>query len=303
MVKYNAWAVCRASACRRGRNMKLIENKNFPYERDLYAVNGVHLRHCTFDGKEDGESALKEAGDIRLEDCFMNLRYPLWHCRNARLDGVTMTDKCRAALWYTENVEISSSHLLGIKALRECGNVRICDTHVVSPEFGWKSHGITITGSELESEYAFLEASDIKADSIRFKGKYSFQYTKNVVIENSVLDTKDAFWHSENVTVKNSVIKGEYLAWYSTDLTLIGCKIIGTQPLCYCKGLRLIDCETESADLSFEYSDVEATIKGNILSVKNPRSGHIRADSITELVYTADSKYKCECEIIQGSAV
>lgn len=281
--------------------MKLIENENFPHERDLYAASGVHLKNCTFDGEEDGESALKEADNIKLEKCYMNLRYPLWHCENVELYDVTMTDKCRAALWYTKNVGIDSSNLLGIKALRECENINICNTRIVSPEFGWKSRNIAIAKSELESEYAFLMASDIKADDLHFKGKYSFQYATNVLIENSVLDTKDAFWHSKNVTVKNSVVKGEYLAWYSENLTLIGCKIIGTQPLCYCKGLKLIDCETEGTDLCFEYSDVEATVKGNILSVKNPRSGSIFADSITELIYTPDSKYKCECKIIQGS--
>lgn len=40
----------------------------------------------------------------------------------------------------------------------------------------------------------------------------------------------------------------------------------------------------ENTDLSFEYSDVEANIKGNILSVKNPKSGIIIADSIGQII-------------------
>ena len=112
-----------------------------------------------------------------------------------------------------------------------------------------------------------------------------------------MLDTKDAFWHSKNVTVRNSVVKGEYLAWYSENLTLENCKIIGTQPLCYCKNLRLVDCETEGCDFSFEYSDAEVTVLGNILSVKNPKSGRIIADSIGEIILTPDSKYPCNAEI------
>ena len=121
-----------------------------------------------------------------------------------------------------------------------------------------------------------------------------------MVIENSVLDTKDAFWHTKNVTVKNSIIKGEYLAWYSENLTLINCKIIGTQPLCYCKNLILIDCEMIETDLSFEYSQVDATIKGEILSIKNVLSGKIICDSIGEIIKTEDSKYKFNCEIVQN---
>jgi len=66
---------------------------------------------------------------------------------------------------------------------------------------------------------------------------------------------------------------------------LIDCKIIGTQPLCYCKGLKLINCTMEDTDLSFEYSDVEAEIIGHIVSVKNPRSGKVIADSIGEVIW------------------
>lgn len=116
-------------------------------------------------------------------------------------------------------------------------------------------------------------------------GKYSFQYVENAVIENSVLTTKDAFWHSKNVTVKDSVLTGEYLGWYSENLHLIRCKIIGTQPLCYCKGLVLEDCETEDCDLSFERSEVNAAIKGEIESIKNPAPNSIiTAKKIGEII-------------------
>ena len=118
-------------------------------------------------------------------------------------------------------------------------------------------------------------------------GKYSFQYTKNVTIKNSQLKTKDAFWHSKNVTVYDSVLQGEYLGWYSENLHLVRCKIIGTQPLCYAKGLVLEDCEMIDCDLSFEKSEVTASVKGTILSVKNPLSGTITADAINEIIQEA----------------
>ena len=119
--------------------MKIIENQNFPCERDLYAADHVYLKNCTFDGVEDGESALKEATNVKLENCFMNLRYPLWHDNSVELVNVTMTDKCRAALWYTEHLTVRKSDLLGIKALRECYHIEISDTKIVgqfSSEFG-----------------------------------------------------------------------------------------------------------------------------------------------------------------------
>lgn len=282
--------------------MKRIEKQNFPHERDLYGVSDVLLENCTFDGKEDGESALKEASDVRLRSCLMNLRYPLWHNKRVELTDVTMTDQCRAALWYTDDITVQGCKLFGIKALRECRHVKISDTEIVSPEFGWKSHDIALQQAQIESEYLFFMASDIRMDHVKFQGKYSFQYVENAEITNSVLKTKDAFWHTKNVTVKDSVIKGEYLGWYSENLTLINCAIVGTQPLCYCKDLTLIDCTMEDTDLSFEYSDVNAVVKGSILSVKNPKSGRIACERIGELIYTGDSKYVCSCEIEEKGA-
>lgn len=277
--------------------MKIIKNRNFPNERDLYGVNGLCLKGCTFDGEADGESALKEASSIELVDCYMNLRYPLWHDEGVKLDKVKMTKNCRAALWYTNNVRAKNCSLLGIKAVRECSDIEIVKSKIVSPEFGWKSKNIRLSDCDIEGEYLFLLSSDIKLDKVKFKGKYSFQYVRDMVIENSELDTKDAFWHTSNVTVKNSVVKGEYLGWYSQGLTLENCLIIGTQPLCYCKGLKLINCKMQATDLAFEYSDVQADIIGNVVSVKNPLSGCITADFIDELIYTDDAKYPCNCKI------
>ena len=62
------------------------------------------------------------------------------------------------------------------------------------------------------------------------------------------------------------------------------CKIIGTQPFCYAKNLVLEDCEMIDCDLAFENTTVEADVRGEILSVKNPAGGHITADSIGEIL-------------------
>lgn len=277
--------------------MRIIENKNFPNERDLYGESGLILKNCTFTGEEDGESALKESRDITLEKCVMDLRYPLWHDRNVVLKDCEMTEKCRAALWYSENIEIYGGKMFGIKALRECADITMKNVTVNSPEFGWRSNGIKIEECDITGEYPFFEASGLKFDRVKLTGKYSLQYTHDIVIENCVFDTKDSFWHAKNVTVKDSIINGEYLGWYSDGLTLERCRIKGTQPFCYCKNLTLIDCITEDADLAFEYSDVNATVNGNIVSVKNPRSGNITADSIGEIILTDNSKYECNCKI------
>lgn len=263
---------------------QLIENGQFDEERALYHSQNCDIRNCVFAGPADGESALKESRDIRLQDCSFSLRYPLWHVKGFTMEGSRMDEKTRAAIWYADNGVIRDCTLGGIKVIRECNHILIEKCNVISPEFGWKSSDITLKDTEIESEYIFMDSTNVKLDHVTMKGKYSFQYMENLEIMDSVLDTKDAFWHSKNVTVKNSIVKGEYLAWFSDGLTLINCKIIGTQPLCYCENLKLIDCTMEDTDLAFEYSDVEADIKGHVISVKNPKSGTIVLDSVGEII-------------------
>lgn len=92
--------------------MKIISDKSFDMERALYNSDGLLLKNCRFDGPADGESALKESRNVELESCFFNLRYPLWHDDGLKIRDAEMTEMCRAALWYSRNVEIAKSSLL-----------------------------------------------------------------------------------------------------------------------------------------------------------------------------------------------
>ena len=275
----------------------LIEGKQFDEERSLYALTCADVKDCVFAGPADGESVLKEARDVALEGCDFSLRYPLWHVRGFKLKDSKMDELTRAAIWYAEDGHIEDSILGGIKAVRECKDIHIKGTEIVSQEFGWKSSGISLEDSSVTSEYLFFDSRDVTLDRVKMKGKYSFQYMENLTIRDSILDTKDAFWHSKNVTVINSVVKGEYLGWFSEGLTLINCAISGTQPLCYCKDLKLVDCTMEGTDLAFEYSDVEATVKGHIDSVKNPRTGSITCDSVGEVIM-GEAVMECTGKVI-----
>lgn len=274
--------------------MKIYDNLSFDEERALYGERDILVKNCSFDGPADGESAFKEAGEIVTEDCYFNLRYPFWHCDGVKIQNSEMTELCRAALWYSSDIEINNSKLHGIKAVRECERVSLEGCDVISPEFGWFSLGITVRASSFVSEYFMLRAKNLDFSEVNFKGKYSFQYIENAVFENCNFDTKDAFWHAKNVVVRNSSVKGEYLAWYCENVTFENCTIIGTQPLCYCKNLRLINCKMMDCDLSFEKSSVEADIVGHIDSVKNPESGRIAAESIGEIIYDTAER---ACEI------
>lgn len=278
-------------------NMQKIEDKTFDEERALYGSSQVEAVRCRFDGPADGESAFKESRDIVARDCCFNLRYPFWHDTKLLIEGSEMTSLCRAALWYSHDIEIRNTKMHGIKALRECSGVKISGCDIVSPEFGWSVSGVEMTDSTAESEYFMMRSDNLKFDRMKLKGKYSFQYITDSVFTNCEFDTKDAFWHARNVLVKDCIVKGEYLAWYCENVVFENCTIIGTQPLCYCKGLKLIGCRMEGCDLAFEKSDVEAEVFSHVDSIKNPASGMIKVRSVGEVIRDdPGSKAEIICE-------
>ena len=264
--------------------MTTITNKTFDAERALYGSHDLVVENCAFDGPADGESAFKECKNIKAKDCFFNLRYPFWHDHGLVIENGEMTELCRAALWYSDHIMIKDTRLHGIKALRECSDVKMRGCDIVSPEFGWSVRGIEMEDCTADSEYFMMRSANLHFQNVRMKGKYSFQYIENSVFENCTFDTKDAFWHAKNVTVRNSVVKGEYLAWYCENVTFENCRIIGTQPLCYCKNLKLINCEMVGCDLAFERSDVQAEITTPVISIKNPISGRITVPAAGEII-------------------
>lgn len=274
---------------------KLVQNKIFDAERALYNINDVQIINCKFEGPMDGESILKECRNYNVIDCSFSLRYPMWHGENFSLINSKMDEKTRAPIWYSKNGKIENSKINGIKCIRECENIVIKKCTINSSEFGWKSDNLKIYDTDIISEYFLFDSKNIEIKNLNMKGKYSFQYIENLNIKDSYLDTKDAFWHSKNILVENSYVKGEYLGWFSQNLTFVNCKIIGTQPLCYCKNLKLIDCTMENTDLSFEYSDVDGQIIGNIMSVKNPKSGIIEADSVGEIIMDKEEDTAIKC--------
>ena len=276
--------------------MEAIQNQKFDAERALYGAEEIRVIDCAFDGPADGESAFKEGREIEVQNCFFNLRYPFWHDHGLVIRDSEMTELCRAALWYSDHIEIAGSKLHGIKALRECSDVLLSNCDILSPEFGWSVHGIQMDHCTAESEYFMMRSSNLQFTDVTFKGKYSFQYIENATFENCRFDTKDAFWHAKNVVVRNSVVKGEYLAWYCENVTFENCTIIGTQPLCYCKGLRLISCRMEQADLAFEKSEVQATILTPVISIKNPYAGQILVPDVGEIIRD-DARAKCEIHL------
>ena len=118
--------------------MKTIQNQTFDAERALYGSKNILVRECSFDGPADGESAFKECQNVQVEDSFFNLRYPFWHDHGLTIRDSEMTELCRAALWYSDHITIEHTRLHGIKALRECADVKMASVslHSISQKDG-----------------------------------------------------------------------------------------------------------------------------------------------------------------------
>ena len=278
--------------------MEIIKDQYFEGERPLYAKRGgLYLENVKIG---PGESSLKEGADIEAVNCEFGGKYPFWECDGFTIRNCIFREGARAALWYTKGCRMYDTLVEAPKMFRRITDVELTNVRMpMAQETFWDCRDIKLRNVyTADANYIFMHCENIDIDGYELHGNYSFQYAKNAVIRNANLQTKDAFWESEDVTVYDSVINGEFLGWYAKNLKLVRCHIGGTQPLCYCENLILEDCTFEAdADLAFEYSSVQATVKGHIPSVKNPRSGFVRAGSIGEVILDQNIKAPGNCSI------
>jgi len=266
----------------------IVQNIKTGQERAFYGSKNVHFKNIIYDGIEQGESAFKECRNITIEDSNIILKYTIWHCHNITLYKTILDANSRASIWYCDNIEIINCKINNVKACRNCSNLTIKDSVINSEDFCWKSNGVKVENTKITSVTPFLDCTNVTLDNVEVVAKYIFQYAENIKMFNVTIDTKDCLWHAKNVYCKNCKLVGEYLAWYSEGLTLENCHIDSIQPLCYCKHLTLINCTMSNCNLAFEYSQVNADIKGHVDSIRNVLSGKIVLDSLGE--YVQDEK-------------
>lgn len=282
--------------------MEIIKDQYFEGERPLYCKkNGLRLENVSIG---PGESSLKEGADIEAVKCEFNGKYPFWECDGFTIRDCVFREGARAALWYTRGCKMYDTLVEAPKMFRRISDVYLENVKMpMAQETFCDCKDIVLRNVETsDANYIFMHCENVDIDKYELHGNYSFQYVKNAVIRNANLQTKDAFWESENVTVYDSVINGEFLGWYAKNLRLVRCHIGGSQPLCYCENLILEDCTfADDANLAFEYSSVQATVKGHIVSVKNPRSGFIMAGSIGEVILDENAKAPGNCQISTGN--
>lgn len=232
--------------------------------------------------------------------CKFYGKYPWWHVDGAVIDNCYFALGSRSAIWYTNDLRMTNTRIDAPKFFREMRNVELENVEITdADETFWKVDGLRMKNVKLHGgTYPFMFSKNIYADGLESDSKYVFQYCKDVEIHNAKILTKDSFWECENVTVYDSVLDGEYLAWHSKNVRLVNCHLAGEQLLCYTDNLVLENCTFDAmCDRVFEYSTVEADIRGHIENIKNPTSGHIIADSIGSVTIDENIRQPADCKI------
>lgn len=279
------------------KDMELIKDKELGGERPLFGIKDTRLENVTI---TEGESGIKCCKNIEADNCRFVGKYPWWHVDGSVITNCLFEPGSRSAIWYSNDMTMRDTVINAPKLFREMENLTLENVVINdADETFWRVRNIRIKNVKLhDGTYPFMFCDDVYADGLESDSKYVFQYCKNVELHNAKITTKDSFWECENVTIYDSELDGEYLAWHSKNVRLVRCHISGEQPLCYAEGLVLEDCTFDAAcDRAFEDSDVEASIIGGITNIKNPRTGHITADSVGSVTIDENVKAPNNCVI------
>nr|WP_300842466.1 DUF3737 family protein [uncultured Acetatifactor sp.] len=278
--------------------MREVNQQFLTGERAMFQASDCRISYCTF---ADGESPLKESGNLEIDNTLFKWKYPLWYCKNVIMKDSTLFDMARAGIWYTENISIADTIIEAPKTFRRTKGIRLRNVDMPNAaETLWNCRDIEMERVMAKGDYFAMNSSNIVAENFDLVGNYSFDGCSNVEIHNSRLLSKDAFWNAENVTVYDSFISGEYLGWNSRNITLINCTIESLQGMCYIDNLVMKNCRLMNTNLAFEYSQADVEIIGSVDSVFNPKGGIIRADRIGELILDGRKVKIDQTQIVAG---
>ena len=258
-------------------------------ERALFMLEDAYIEGVRF---HDGESPLKESRNLELFKCSFEWKYPLWYANNIVVRSSYLAEMARSGIWYTNNITMDNCIFDCPKTFRRSSGITLnmCQMNNAMETF-WMCQNIKLNNVTAKGDYFMMNCDTVEINHLELDGNYFLDGAKNVVVRDSILNSKDSFWNTENVIAINCKIVGEYLGWNSKNLTFINCEISSLQGLCYIKGLKMVNCKLLDTTLCFEYcEDIEADIIDEIVSIKNPTSGIIKAKAVKEIIINENSR-------------
>ena len=217
------------------------------------------------------------------------------------------------ALYHLEDTCVQSCVFAGPEdgesVLKEARNIEVADCQFSLRYPMWHVKGFSMSGSTMDelTRAALWYADHGKIANSTLGGIKAVRECNDIQLENCEIISQEFGWKCSDITLSDSSITSEYIFLDSKNVKLNHVKMKGKYSFqymenleiidCYCKDLKLINCTMEDTDLAFEYSDVDADVRGNVVSIKNPKSGKIIVDSVGEII-REDPVMECTGEVI-----
>ncbi len=263
-------------------------------ERAWFGARRAEISDSSFDGEE----ALMQCTELTVADSAFTAPRPLWHLSDAVLSGVSFAPGAVAPLCHGKNLTIKTCCINAAGALADSESITVDASSVDSADFGSRCGRITLTDTVLTGDRALADAADINAINLELTGFGAMARANGGNIDFSTLAGDELLYAAQNITISDTVIDGARFGWYSSGLTLNHCIISGTRPFFRAKNLTLVDCVLdESCTGAFEWSEVQATLRGKAPVIKNPAHGHITADAFGEVIFDDTAVPGTDCQI------
>ena len=156
--------------------MELIKDKEFGGERPLFESHNLHLDNVVI---REGESAIKECSNIKATNCRFEGNYPFWHVHGFVIDRCHFDVGGRSALWYSDHLRMTDTHIDAPKMFREMHDIDIENVVMTdADETFWRCKGIRAKNLRLQGgTYPFMGSS-------RISGAWIFRKVLNLQHEN-----------------------------------------------------------------------------------------------------------------------
>ena len=140
----------------------------FTGERALFKAEDVVVKNSTF---EDGESPLKEASNIEIYNCDFKWKYPLWYSKDILIKDSVINEMGRAGIWYTDNISVEDTVVIGPKNFRRCKGVKLTNVDFKdAQETLWNCQDVEMTNVEIKGDYIAMGSKNMVLNDVTIHG-------------------------------------------------------------------------------------------------------------------------------------
>ena len=96
----------------------------------------------------DGESPLKESEKLNISRSRFSWKYPLWYCREVKVRDSVLDVTARSGIWYTHGIEMTGCEINAPKTFRRSSDITVRSSRIPNAEETmWSCRGAPIPQS------------------------------------------------------------------------------------------------------------------------------------------------------------